>query len=751
MIKASLDRLNRILLKSGIRSNQLVSLVIAFFVATLFSLSMWINPALLVDVEGSLQDARFKLRGPQEPTGLVQLVTIDEKSINVIGRWPWSRDIMALLIDEINALGATTIGLDITFSEPQKSPVEDVLFYSEWTDAELEKLAAIAEQTNPDTILATSMFMAGNVINGQFFYQEENVDLFNTFTKEEVNELLQSSRIEVVKSRSDDFAALEFKSVRYNIPYLAQAGEGAGFFNQVLSPDGVVRYAPLVAKYDGNFYPSLALKSLSHYLADTPIVIHADEFVIQKITLDDLEIPTNELGGVVVNYRGPAGTIPTHSALDIFNGVLPPGAFQDRIILVGSTATGVFDAHPAPYGNEFPGLEIQANVIESIIQGESLKQNDFYTLADILTIFFVCILLAIVVPRTQRTPTRFLFFVMILSVLLYGNYVAFAEYRVWLNLIYPSLALVVCFVLLMLYQGFMVEARYSHVRTAFKSYLSSDLVDQLTANPDLLNFGGEEKNLSILFSDIRSFTNLSETVTPSELSRFLQAYMDPMTDCVLKNKGTLDKYIGDAVMAIFGAPVPSSNHPVEACQAALDMIAGLDSIVETVPDLERLFPIRIGVGVHTGTVVVGNLGSSQHFNYTVIGDAVNLASRIEGLTKNYGVDVMISDVTYEQVKSEFVCRDLDRVRVKGKQEPVGLYELIGRTVDESHQEFLKIWHEALALYRNREFETAKSRFNESLNVKPGDHSAIVYVGRCDHFLAEPVGEHWDGVFTHTSK
>jgi adenylate cyclase len=289
------------------------------------------------------------------------------------------------------------------------------------------------------------------------------------------------------------------------------------------------------------------------------------------------------------------------------------------------------------------------------------------------------------------------------------------------------------------------------VRTAFKSYLSPALVDQLTANPDLLNFGGEEKNLSILFSDIRSFTNLSETVTPSELSRFLQAYMDPMTDCVLKNKGTLDKYIGDAVMAIFGAPVPSARHPVEACQAALDMIAGLDAIVETVPDLERLFPIRIGVGVHTGTVVVGNLGSSQHFNYTVIGDAVNLASRIEGLTKNYGVDVMISDVTYDQVKSHFVCRDLDRVRVKGKQEPVGLYELIGRTVDDPHLLFLNKWHEALSLYRDREFEAAKTVFNECLSLRPGDHSSVVYVGRCDHFIAEPVSEHWDGVFTHTSK
>lgn len=713
---------------------------------------LWLNPPLLIDMEGSLQSTRFTLRGPVEPTGIVHLVTVDEKSINTLGRWPWSRDIMALLIDELAALGAVTIALDITFSEPQTSPIQDVLFLPDWDDSEREKLQNIAQRTNPDTALATSMFMAGNVINGHFFYQEDNVDLLNSTTREEINELLISSRIEVIKSKTEDFDSYEFRSVRHNTPFIAQAGEGAGFFNQFPSLDGIIREAPLIAEYDGNYYPSLALKSLSHFLNDAPIVIHADEFAIFQISVGgDLVIPTNEKGGININYRGPAGSIPTHSAVDVLSGNMPANAFDGRIVIVGSTATGVFDAHPSPFGVEFPGLEIQANVVESIVQGDALKRNDFHKLFDYVIIFIVCLALAIVVPRTQRTPTRFLFYLMILSMLLYGNYVAFVEYNIWLNLLYPLLALSLCFLLLMLYQGFMVEARYSYVRDAFKSYLSPALVDQLTNNPDLLNFGGEEKELSILFSDIRSFTNLSETVTPSELSRFLQAYMDPMTDCVLHNHGTLDKYIGDAVMALFGAPVPFPTHPVDACQTALDMIEALDDIVETVPDLKRLFPVRIGVGVHTGTVVVGNLGSSRHFNYTVIGDAVNLASRIEGLTKNYGVDVMISEVTYERVKDTFVCRDLDRVRVKGKQEPVGLYELVGREVDETETQFLECWHRALALYRNREFASAKEEFNKALQIKPGNHAGIVYVGRCDHFIAEPVSEHWDGVFTHTSK
>lgn len=741
------SRLNRLLLKSGVRSNRWVSWFIAMSIALLTIVTQWFNPGLLQDVEGSLLDARFQLRGAVEPSGLVELVAIDEDSISEYGRWPWPREQLAELIESINDFGAYTIGLDIIFSEPEVSAVQRVIDMAEWPEDQSERLQTLAQSHNPDMVLATALFMSGNVVNGQFFFESEQ-PVFS----EETETLLQSSAVAAVKSRDDSFRRLEFNSVRMNLPLIAQAGEGAGFFNQIPSRDGVVRNAPLVIKHNEQMYPSLALKTLSRYLDNAPIVVHADEFVIQRVTLgNDLSIPTNEIGALPLNYRGPKGTITTYSAVDIMEGRLPAGALQDKLILLGVTAIGVFDSHATPFGAEFPGLEIQANVVENMIMGDSLSRTDFHVLSDFLIIVLGCMLLAIVIPLTKRAPTRFLFYLMLISVLLYGNYWAFSEHQVWLNLLYPVVGWTFCFVLLLLYQSFMVEARYSHVRSAFKHYLSPDMVDQLTANPDLLNFGGEEREMSILFSDIRSFTNLSETVTPSELSRFLQAYMDPMTNCVLSNNGTLDKYIGDAVMALFGAPVPFKSHPVDACQAALDMIAGLDAIVDTVPDLKRLFPIRIGVGVHTGTVVVGNLGSSMHFNYTVIGDAVNLASRIEGLTKNYGVDVLISEVTYERVKDVFVCRDLDRVRVKGKQEPVGLLELIGREVDQATKSYLQNWHHAMELYRSRAFAEALTEFSACQQSRPGDVSAKVYIERCEHFIEEPVGEDWDGVFTHTSK
>ena len=745
-----ISRLNQRILKGGTNNNRLISLLLALLVAVLSISLMLISPNFLTKLEGSLLDARFRLRGPIEPSGLVTLVAIDDRSIETIGRWPWSREILADLIDKTNALGADTIGLDIIFSEPQPSATEALLQSDVWSESERSKITSIGQQLNPDQTLITTLFMAGNVVNGQFFYDPIAESSGVPATPEE-QQLLASSRVTAIKSRSDTFKHRIFESVTYNLPSIAQAGEGAGFFNQIPEPDGIVRNAPLVLEYRGDFYPSLALKSLSRFLENAAIVVHADEFVITKVSLGAVEVPTNEAGAMPINYRGPAQTIKSISAVDILQGKVPEKSLEGNLVLLGVTAIGVFDSHGSPYGAEFPGLEIQANVIESIINNDAIQHNDLFQVGDFLVILFGTLVLAIVIPFTTRMPTRVLFFAALLSIMMYGNYLLFAHYNLWFNLTYPVIAWTSCFALLMLYQAFMVEARYSHVRSAFKHYLSADLVDQLTANPELLNFGGEEKELSILFSDIRNFTNLSETVTPSELSRFLQAYMDPMTDCVFQNNGTLDKYIGDAVMALFGAPVPFATHPVDACQSALDMMVALNKIVDTVPDLARLFPVRIGVGVHTGTVVVGNLGSSKHFNYTVIGDAVNLAARIEGLTKNYGVDVMISEVTYHRVKDHFVCRELDCVRVKGKQEPVILFELIGAEVDAEELAFLEQWQIALDGYRQANFVQAQSAFELSLSMKPGNYCAQLYIDRCAHFILEPVAEDWDGVFTYTSK
>ncbi|MBU2862282.1 adenylate/guanylate cyclase domain-containing protein [Reinekea forsetii] len=742
-----LTKLNNTILKGGTKNNRLISVLIALSFGVFSVLLMEVvKPNLFEDIEGNLLDARFQIRGVVQPSGLVNLVSVDDESIEAIGRWPWPRDIQAKLIEEIHRLGAVTIGLDIIYSEPEGSPLDSVIENQNWSQSERAKLKQLQSQTNRDTALTTAIFMAGNVVNGQFFYLDEQGDALGADSI-----ALAHSKVDAIKSNTELFRAMDFSSVTTNLDSIAMAGNGAGFFNQIPELDGVVRKAPLVIRYQDNLYPSLALKTLAHYLDDSPIIVQAIGGYINQVLVGDLAINTNEQGGLPINYRGPKETIKTYKAIDVLEGKLPAGIFKDKMVLLGSTAIGVFDSHSAPFGAEFPGLEIQANVIENIVLGDPLSRNANHKLVDIVTVVVGCLIIGIVIPFTSRTPTRVLLYLTMLSVLLYLNFLAFSELNHWNNLFYPTATWSLCFIFIMFYQSFMVEARYSHVRSAFKHYLSPALVDQLTANPDLVNFGGEEKELSILFSDIRNFTNLSETVTPSELSRFLQAYMDPMTDCVLNNNGTLDKYIGDAVMAIFGAPVPFDSHPVDACQAAVDMIKALDHIIDRVPDLKRLFPVKAGIGVHTGNVVVGNLGSSQQFNYTVIGDAVNLAARIESLTKSYGVEIMISDATYEKVKHHFVCRDLDRVRVKGKQEPVELYELQGTEISTEQVRFNEQWQQALNQYRRREFEQALTAFNHLQTLQPENVSVSMYVERCQYFIANPVGSDWDGVYTHTSK
>lgn len=728
-----------------------ISLVLFVLLATVYL----IRPQIFEDIEGRLLDARFKLRGPIATSDLVAIVAVDEKSIEQVGRWPWSREVLASLITQISDMGAGAIGLDIVFSEPQPSPLETLLASHPSISAEERaRLRHLLNGKSPDEVLAEAISASGRIVNGQFFYRaSEQVKDLKPLAPELEQELLAFSGVDAVRSRVDEFPALDAKAVRMNIPLIARAGKGAGYFNFIPGRDGIIREANLLMRYKDNFYPSLALKTLAFYLDQAPIVVHAEEYGIDHLTLDGMEIPTDEVGGFVVNFRGPPGTIPTYSAVDVLTGKVPVEALAEHMVLLGVTAIGVYDAHSTPFGPSFPGLEIQGNVAENIIQGDYIHHTGMELLVDLLVILLILMALSLTLPYIGGILPRF--FVSLVFIAIFGwlNLYWFESKQLWINLTYPILAWVLGYITLTVYLTVVVERRLSTVNTAFQYYLHPELVKQLTQQPELLQFGGEQKRLSILFSDIRNFTNLSEGLTPEQLAKFIHCYMDPMTEQVLNHRGTLDKYIGDAVMAIFGAPLPVTGHAVDACNAALDMIAELDHIVECCPELEHVFPIRIGVGVHTGEVVVGNLGSSFHFTYTVLGDNVNLASRLEGLTKAYGVNILVSEETRAEVGGVFITRELDRVRVKGKRIPIRIYELVGRSgevSDEAHA-CINLWHEALALFHARQWVAAREGFEAMLHERGDDKACSLYIERCDHYEANPPPEDWDGVTTFTSK
>lgn len=744
-------------LKSPPSSGQIriTSLLIGLALFALVVLTYLLRPQLLEDIEGRLLDARFKLRGPVETSGLVSIVAIDEKSIEEVGRWPWSREVIAELIAKIDALGAEAIGLDIVFSEPQPSLLDTILAQHRGISAEAQQgLRTLLHGETPDQRLARAISDSGKVVNGQFFYRtrEQAKDL-KPLPAELEMALLADSGVDALRSRVEHFPAEDAAAVRMNIPMISQAGNGAGYFNFMPGRDGIIRNANLLLRYKDNFYPSLALKTLALYLDDSAIVVHADEYGIEHITLGGMEIPTDEVGGFVLNYRGPRDTISTLSAADILQGKVAGEALAGRMVLLGVTAIGVYDAHSTPFGPSFPGLEIQANVAENIISGDYIHHTSLELFTDLLVILIILFLLTLTQPLLNGIRQRFFSALLILAIYGAVNYYCFVQYQLWLNLSYPILAWLLGYITFTVFLTVVVERRLSTVNTAFQYYLHPELVKQLTHNPELLQFGGEEKRLSILFSDIRNFTNLSEGLTPPQLAKFIHCYMDPMTEQVLNHRGTLDKYIGDAVMAIFGAPIPVDNHAEDACNTALDMLAALDNIEQCCPELAHIFPIRIGVGIHTGNVVVGNLGSSFHFTYTVLGDNVNLASRLEGITKTYGVSVLISEETRKDVGERFLCRELDRVRVKGKQIPIRIYEVLARShqVQEAQRTFVQQWNEALALFHQQQWQTAYERFSTLLQERGEDKSCRLYLERCQHYEQNPPPSEWDGVTTFTRK
>jgi adenylate cyclase len=738
----------------GKRSIAINSLLIGLLIF-LIIISLYIfRPQILNDIEGRLLDARFKLRGEVPTSGLVALVAVDEKSLEQVGRWPWSREKLAELIGKIDSMGTEAIGLDIVFSEPQHSSIDRVLENTDLPPGLRKSLQVQARKDNPDQILAQTIKFAGNVVTGCFLYPDKNsVASLKPLTPQQELSLQAYSAVDAIRSSSENFPAVTAAGIRTNIDMIATSGSGSGYFNFLPSDDGIIRNAYLVMRYQNDLYPSLAVKTLAKYLQGAPIIVQAESYGIDHINLGSLKIPTDELGGFVLNYRGPAGTVPTYSALDVLNGKIPADALKGKMVLLGVTAIGVYDAHATPFGPSFPGLEIQGNVAENIILGDAIHHTGIEILTDMGIIFFIILILSVLLPRINGILPRFIASLLVIGAYAWLNLYLFSEKQLWINLTFPALAWLLTYIILNIYLSLIVERRYSTVNTAFQYYLHPELVKELTSNPELLQFGGEQRYLTILFSDVRNFTNISEGLTPQQLAKFIHCYMDPMTEQVLNHRGTLDKYIGDAVMAIFGAPIPADSHPIDACNTALNMIKVLGDVQACCPELSHIFPINIGIGIHSGEVVVGNLGSSFHFTYTVLGDNVNLSSRLEGLTKQYGVNIIISETTHEHVHNGFHCRELDVVRVKGKQKPIKIYELINDkdSAPKETEKYLSDWDKCLSLYRNRLWNETEYALGKFIEQHGENKTAQLYIDRCNHYKLHPPEEDWDGVTTFQSK
>ncbi|MBI4125758.1 MAG: adenylate/guanylate cyclase domain-containing protein [Deltaproteobacteria bacterium] len=627
---------------------------IASVLTLLFLGAVFLFPKFFAGLEAKWVDQYFHLRGPKSPRHPIALAVIDEKSLNQMGRWPWPRSQMGRLVEKLNDLEAKAAGFDITFSEVS---AEDPLFAQALQKA------------------------AGKTVLGFFFYPSPEEVAEAVLNPKEAQENEQSIHPSALSfsSKQMETSGRKVFGVQANVPLIAQAVGRAhqGFFNVFPDEDGVIRSAPLVLYYRGEAYPSLALQMAGLVTGFSPIPIYDEEGRLKGLSLGKQRIPLQENGELWINYSGAPRTFEHISAVDILQNKIEPNRLKNKIVLAGATAIGIYDMRVTPFSAAAPGVEIQATVLENILSGDFVRFDADSHLASLGLVLLIGLLLGLLLPRLRALPSA-LFFAASLLILWLAGYLLFLKGGWVLPVVKPTLNGFLVFGTVKIYRFFTEEKERRKIRKTFQHYLSPAVIKEALEHPERLKLGGERKVLTVLFSDIRDFTPKSEKLPPEKLVRLLNDYFTAMTEIVFKYEGTLDKFMGDAIMAIYGAPLPQNDHALRAGLTALEMIQKLNENKAAWCAKYGLDDFKIGIGIHTGEMAVGNMGSLKRFNYTVIGDAVNLASRLETLTKEYKVPIIVSETHYRLVQEKLSAKKLAEVRVKGKEEATMIYELVGR-------------------------------------------------------------------------
>ena len=709
-------------------------------------------------LENFLYDARILLTMPGGIDERIVIIDIDEKSITEIGRWPWSRDRVARLVNELfENYGIALLGFDVVFPEPDESSglkILEVLGKDEFADVPgyKERINGLREQLDYDHLLAQS-FNGRPVILGLYFRSSEDI-----------GQSLNSGVLPAPTFTKEDFGgrsvfARTAKGYNANLIELQKAAAGAGHFNPQIDDDGVVRRVPMVYEFEGNYYESLSLamaRSLFGVAKTEPVFAEDTPFGetgyagLEWLKLDFLKIPVDIHVQALVPYRGYQGSFRYVSAADVLRGQVKKEVLQDKIVLVGTTAPGLFDLRTTPVQKQYAGVEIHANLIAGILD-QNIKLHPAFTQgAEFIQLLITGLLLAILFPLLSPVWATFASVFMLAVSILFNLY--FWQTH---NMVLPLasiIAMLLCIFLVNMSYGFFIERRGKRqIASTFGQYVPPELVDEMNFDPNSYTLEAENREMTVLFSDVRGFTSLSEGLSPGELSELMNAYLTPMTAIIHEYRGTIDKYIGDAVMAFWGAPIHNPEHARYALQTGLAMLERVNALREEFK--ERGWPeIRIGIGINTGVMSVGNMGSKFRMAYTVLGDAVNLGSRLEGLTKSYGVEIIVSETTKEAVP-DYVYRELDIVRVKGKDRPIAIYEPLAPVSEVSTEELeeIKLNREALEYYRNQSWDEAESLFMKLLDWSPDRNLYTLYLDRIAQFKHSPPGGGWDGVYTHTAK
>lgn len=722
-----------------------------------------ISPPFFVEAfELKVYDLLARYTASEKPDERIVVVGIDQKALDKHGRWPFSRDIIAELIVKLSQYGAKVVALDISFSTESSKDIDTVFTElnrslnkkgvkptSQLRD-EIEKLQKSAQK---DIILARAIKSSGNVITGL---------IFHGMAGKGSNDKLLQSKISIIESEQisnsirdadsrDTHVLFEGGNPEPNIELIQSASAGSGFLNTWTDPDGTIRSHPMVMKSAGMLFPSLALEAVALYKdqVDSLTAVYGDgEF--RGVLIDDDFIDANPFGRAYIRYLGPDETFSIISAEDVISkDKTDPEMHEmlkDKIVFIGATATQIFDLRVTPLGI-MAGVEIHANQAANILSHNPILTNRWQAFTTPVLILLLGFIIYLVITRFTLM-TGSIIVLLLLSSLVGITYYAFSELNFWLNLVIPITVGIFCYFELNLFQYLKEQRSKRFLKDAFERYLSPELISQMIDNPSLLKLGGERKEITAFFSDAVGFTTISERLSANRLAKLLNEYLTEMSDIIIKENGTLDKFIGDSVVAMWGAPVHQSDHAKRAVAAALAQ-QKLLKLLRQKWRANGIEEIYVRIGLNTGFASVGNMGSQLRFDYTMLGDTVNLASRIEGANKYYLTEILITETTYQQVKTDFLCRDIDRVRVQGKKESVKLYEVIAdmREATADERSFVDLWRLGYRLFTQSQFEKAAEFFQACDSLKRGgDGAGRVYINRCAELIKSPPLDDWDCVY-----
>jgi len=695
----------------------------------------------------------------------VTIIDLDEKSLGEVGQWPWPRNILAQLVENLMKMGAVVVAFDIVFAEPDRMNPAAIADALKGLDEETKN--KIRQFKSNDEIFAETI-KRSRVVLGQSTVENELEGVKLPPVKKSIAVRKYGANVPDPLDLLPSFPAL----VR-NVPIIEQAAGGRfgghGIFSIIPEQDGIIRRIPSLFVQGKDMFPALSVEMLRLATGRPTILVKVDQAGIRSLGVaKGLEIPTDQ-NGRMWPYFSKSDKAKYVSAVDVLNGTADPAMIKGKLTILGTSAIGLKDIRSIPTESNIPGVEVHVQIIETVLNKAYLTRPNFARGMELSVILLGGLAMIVLVPWVGALWTFMVFGVTTVGVG-FGSWHAFAEYRMLIDAVFTLVAIFLLYSTLTYLNYVREEASKKQVRGAFAHYLSPDMVERLAENPDSLKLGGEMRDMTLLFCDVRGFTTISEQFDPVGLTSLINKLLTPLTNAILKRKGTIDKYMGDCIMAFWNAPLDNPNHAMDGCRSALAMLAEMEPLntrleQEAKEEGRKHVPLKVGLGLNTGPAVVGNMGSDMRFDYSVLGDTVNLAARLEGQSKSYGMNVVLGAHTYEAVKDELACIDLDFIRVKGKQEGVMIYGLLGdETVAQKpeFQELRQLIFDAQEAYRAQKWDEAEAMFktirergndaNKCWNLEANlDVLCDVYEERIAEYRVAPPPTDWDGVFVATSK